>query len=203
MVRRALALLFLFAIPLSAAEVLTNDDIVKLVKAGLSPQTIEVKIETSATSFDTSTDALVALAKEGVPDVIIRAMVARGTKPAPPAAKPAPPAPPAAKPAKSTGIVRRYEVAVHRSKFAKCDTGELRVDGKGVKATHCGKGIDFDVAWSEITTVCHDYGFRGTIVFKTAKGEYRVSTTTPAEAKKIVEGIRDVRPSLEQREGCD
>lgn len=182
----------LFLLIFSAAEVLTNDDVVKLVKAGLSPSTIEVKIQTSQTAFDTSTDALVVLAKEGVPDSVIRAMIARGTTRRP-VASPSPRKTPS----------KRFDVAVHRSKYARCETGELRIDSKGVKSTHCGTGIDFDLAWGDVTAICHDYGFRGTIAFTTAKGEQRISTTTPAEAKKIVAAIREVRPSLAQREGCD
>ena len=45
-----------------------NADIVKLVKAGLSAETIEAKIAASDADFDTSTEALVALADAGVPD---------------------------------------------------------------------------------------------------------------------------------------
>lgn len=168
---------------------LTNADVVKLVKAGLSPATIEAKIETSATAFDTSTDALIALTKEGVPESVIRAMIARGARPAP---------------APTRTKTRRFDVSVHRdSKYARCDAGELRIDAKGVKSTHCGKGIDFGLAWSDITSVCYDYGFRGGIVFRTAKAEQRISTTTPAEAKEIVDAIRGVRPAVALREGCD
>src|ERR1043166_7995790 len=108
---------------------LTNADVVKLVKAGLSPAPIEAKIEASPTAFDTSTDALIALTKEGVPESVIRAMIAKGGRPAP---------------AQTRAKTRRFDVSVHRSKYARCDAGELRIDGKGVKTTHCGKGIDFD-----------------------------------------------------------
>ncbi len=101
---------------------LGNADIVKLVKAGLSAETIETKIASSETDFDTSTDALVALAGEGVPDRVIRAMIehdAPAVAPVPPVppVPPAPPAPPAPRMAS-----RRYDVTVHADQGSgKCD----------------------------------------------------------------------------------
>ncbi len=178
-----LLLLLLLTIPLTADEVLTNADVVKLVKAGLSAETIEAKIAASTGQFDISTDALVALARDGVPDRVIRAMVTAS----PEAGRTTPPV-------KRT-TSRRYDVAVHRDAYVKCDGAELRVDRRGVKSTRC-RGLDFDLTWSAITKVCYDYGFRGTIVFSTKSGEHRISTTTPAEAKRIVENIRGNAPAI-------
>jgi len=59
----------------SAPSPLTNDDIVKMVQAGLPTDVVVEKIKTSKTDFDTSTDALVNLKKEGVGSDIIRVMV--------------------------------------------------------------------------------------------------------------------------------
>jgi hypothetical protein len=58
---------------------LTNADVVKLVRAGLSADTIIAKIEGSATAFTIDIDSLVALAHEKVPDAVIRVMVERAT----------------------------------------------------------------------------------------------------------------------------
>ena len=196
-------LLLLFAM----AEVLTNDDVVKMSQAGLTPPTIETKIYATQVQFDTSTDALVALAKAGVPDVVIRAMIARQsqmaaptppTPPAPPApvAAPAAPAPPAA-----PSVVRRFDVSVHRNETDRCDGGELRLDSKGVKTSRC-RGVDFELAWDNIRSICYDYSFRGVVAFNTTRREYRVSTQTPAAARKIVEAIRDMRPVLTTRDSC-
>ena len=44
-----------------AQEVLTNQSVVKLHKAGLPAEVILAKIRSSRTSFDTSVDALVSL----------------------------------------------------------------------------------------------------------------------------------------------
>ncbi|HEV7767902.1 MAG TPA: hypothetical protein VGQ76_23065 [Thermoanaerobaculia bacterium] len=165
---------------------LGNADVVKLVKAGLSPETIEAKIASSETDFDTSTDALVALAGEGVPDRVIRAMIEHEkpaiVAPVPPV-PPTPPAPPAA----PRALARRYDVTVHADGGGKCEA-ELRVDGKGVKLSRC-RALDFTLAWGELDSVCYTYGFRGEVVLKTAAREHRISLVTPAEAKRLVEHL--------------
>jgi hypothetical protein len=58
-----------------AQEVLTNDGVVKMVKAGLPEAVIIQKIRSSERRFDTSTDALVRLKSAGVPDKVIEAML--------------------------------------------------------------------------------------------------------------------------------
>lgn len=56
-------------------SVLQNADVVGMVKAGLSESIIAAKIRASDTNFDTSTDALANLSKEGVPESVVVAMV--------------------------------------------------------------------------------------------------------------------------------
>jgi hypothetical protein len=51
-----------------AQEVLTNDSVVKMVKAGLPDAVIIQKIRVSERKFDTSADALIKLKGAGVPD---------------------------------------------------------------------------------------------------------------------------------------
>lgn len=64
-----------------SAELLTNETVISLVKAGLGPEAIQAKIGTSRGSFDTSTNALIALKQAGVPDVVIAAMLNRSKSP--------------------------------------------------------------------------------------------------------------------------
>jgi hypothetical protein len=187
-----------FAIVLLLFDVLTNADVIRLVKAGLSPATIEAKIAASETKFDTTTDGLVALAEADVPDPVIRAMIEHSITPPVPPVPPVPPAP-AAPPAPPAPGARRYEVAIHRDAHAKCDGAELRVDGRGVKAAGC-KELDFALGWDEVGSLCYDYGFRGTIVLTAGERQHRISTTTPAAAKRIVERIGVVRPGLVRSE---
>jgi hypothetical protein len=161
---------------------LGNADIVKLVKAGLSAETIETKIASSQTDFDTSTEALVELAGDGVPDRVIRAMIQHDG----PAVAPVPAVP------RTTS--RRYDVTVLAEGGGKCDA-ELRIDGKGIKASRC-RTLDFELVWRDLESVCYTYGFRGEVALKTHDRERRLSTTTPAEAKRLVEHIRMGAPKV-------
>lgn len=65
----------------SAAEQLTNETIVSLVKAGLGPETVVAKINATRGTYDTSTDALIRLKQAGVPDPVIAAMLNRSKSP--------------------------------------------------------------------------------------------------------------------------
>lgn len=56
-------------------EVMTNDQVIELTKAGLSQSIIIGKIRTSKTSFDLSTDSLIRLKQAGVSDEIVAAML--------------------------------------------------------------------------------------------------------------------------------
>lgn len=75
-----LTLTFALVLPTSDAEVLTNDDIQKLTSAGLPPAVIVAKIASSESDFDTSVDALVALATGGVDGSVIEAMTTAGVE---------------------------------------------------------------------------------------------------------------------------
>ena len=72
------AALLVMSSPL-AAETLTNDAVVSLVKAGLGIDTVVAKVSASANTFDVSTAQLVALKGEGVPDPVIAAMLRAST----------------------------------------------------------------------------------------------------------------------------
>lgn len=68
-------LLVLVVTSVGAQEVLSNDSVIAMKKAGLSDAVILAKIRSSQAKFDTSTQALVALKQAGVPDAVIEAMV--------------------------------------------------------------------------------------------------------------------------------
>jgi hypothetical protein len=57
------------------AQVLTNKDVVDMMKAGLTADIIVAKIKSSETNFDTSPAALAELKAANVPDSVILAMV--------------------------------------------------------------------------------------------------------------------------------
>lgn len=84
----ALALATTMALPAGAApreeaeprpEVMTNADVVALIRAGLSEEVILSKIAVSASEFDISTDALLDLKRQAIPEAVIGAMVVHGT----------------------------------------------------------------------------------------------------------------------------
>jgi hypothetical protein len=79
---------------LAAQQVMNNDSVVKLVKAGLSDDLIVATINGSPGTYDTSTDGIIALKTAGASDKVIAAIIARAAAPATP-----PPAPPVAAPA--------------------------------------------------------------------------------------------------------
>src|SRR5437868_7632938 len=56
-------------------EVLTNASVINLYKKGLSASIILSKIKTSKSNFDVSTNGLINLKEEKIPDEIVNAMV--------------------------------------------------------------------------------------------------------------------------------
>jgi hypothetical protein len=99
------------AVGVQAQEVLTNDSVLSMKKAGLSDPIIVAKIRSSQTKFDLSTQALVGLKQAGVSDQIIEAMLGHagpgGAASAPAAAAVAPGARPA------TGMPQAREAVFH------------------------------------------------------------------------------------------
>src|SRR4029450_3208881 len=93
--------------PASAQEVMTNETVIQMVKAGFSESVILAKMRSSQTKFDTRTDALIELKKAGVPEKVMQAIGSGGATPAsaPAAAAPAAsgPAPAMAAPAPQSG----------------------------------------------------------------------------------------------------
>jgi hypothetical protein len=69
----------------TAEEVLTNDTVVDMVRAGLPEAVIIQKIRTAPRKFDTSTAALIQLKGAGVPGQVIEAMVMEPGLASPPA----------------------------------------------------------------------------------------------------------------------
>jgi hypothetical protein len=57
---------------------LTNEDVVRMVKAGLAESTIFLAIEQNPTDFDTTPDALISLRGQGVSEKVLDAMLAAG-----------------------------------------------------------------------------------------------------------------------------
>ncbi len=113
MIRVVLVLALVAAVSLSlpgatslAQEVLTNDSVIQMVKAGLPEAVVIAKIKSTSTKFDLKTDSLVGLKKAGVSDKVLEAMVAAGSGSA--SSTTAMPAPPA--PAMAAGALKNQDV---------------------------------------------------------------------------------------------
>ncbi len=86
-------LLAVFTLPVGAQDVMTNESVIKLVKAGLGEETILAVVSQQPGAYSLKPDNLVALKEAGVSDKIIAALVAKGQAKAKPAADASGPAP--------------------------------------------------------------------------------------------------------------
>ena len=113
------------AVPVTAQEVLTNDSVISMVKAGLPNSVIVGKIRSTEKKFDLTTNGLVGLKKAGVPDQVIEAMM--GPAPAPAAGGTAAASTAAARPsetvAATTQKLRDRDVIYHvdREKYVELE----------------------------------------------------------------------------------
>jgi hypothetical protein len=98
----------------AAQEVLTNDNVISMVKAGLAEGVVIQKIRTSQRKFDTSTDGLIKLKAAGVSDKIVEAMITGGA-----------PAAPAASAATSSADPTISHVSPAGTKLLKATRGEM------------------------------------------------------------------------------
>ncbi len=75
-------------VPSAIADTIRNNqDLIKLIKAGLGEAVVLQAIDSSTSKLDTSTDALIALKKSGASDAVIRRVLMRSS---PPPSAPAP-----------------------------------------------------------------------------------------------------------------
>ena len=81
--KNILAVVFLALCPLLliAQQVMNNNSIIKLVKAGLSDDLIVSTINGSAGAYDTSADGIIALKTAGASDKVVAAIVAKASAP--------------------------------------------------------------------------------------------------------------------------
>lgn len=80
-IRRSTLLVLMALVWPFAALALTNQDVIKMQKAGLAEQTILLAIKPDNAEFDTSPDALVELKNAGVSDRVIQKMLAPNAAP--------------------------------------------------------------------------------------------------------------------------
>jgi hypothetical protein len=152
---RVLALcVVLFVGSVAAQEMLNNDAVIAMKRAGLSDAVILAKIRSSQSKFDVSTQALVGLKQAGLSDQIIEAMVGHsgpgGAIAAPPAA--------GARGAGLTGLPSGRDTIFH-----------LR-DGQYVELSAAIASLETNFAF---------FQSKSEIVLKGRKASYRVSDRQP------------------------
>lgn len=81
----AFAFVFLSSL-LIAQQEMTNDSVIKMTKAGLSPEIVASSVKSQPGHYDVSADGLIALKKAGVGDAVISAILAHNATPGSPAA---------------------------------------------------------------------------------------------------------------------
>jgi len=85
-----LCLIFLFcSSPVVAAEILTNEAVVTMVKAGFGDDVIVGKVRLTQGQYDLSTNGLLRLKADGVSEVVIKAMIEASASGGAPGRKPA------------------------------------------------------------------------------------------------------------------
>jgi hypothetical protein len=159
-----LLILCVFACFAGAQETLTNDSILKMVKAGVGEDVIIGMINSQAGKYSTGVDDVIALKAAGVPDKVISAMMAKASAgPAKPAAETAKPE---AQPAPS-GIARflptRFEKVHYLMKLpgenkAKEVEGSLVFDGaeKSVRFVAEDDPASFQIRYPSITGMLYE-----------------------------------------------
>lgn len=145
-----LVLLLGIAVPCMAqsekSTVLTNADVVRMVKAGISESIIEREIQMSETSFSTSPSALIELKKHGISDGILAAMLdsrAGGGMPATAAAGPPAGLAPYGNP--GPHHLPNFEADLRVNSTAQ---GKLSVGRNQIKLERSGVPV-FDLKWKE------------------------------------------------------
>src|SRR5215467_7738185 len=152
-----LAVLALFgATSLTAQEVLTNQSLVSMKKAGLSDSIIISKIKSSQTKFDASTQGLIGLKNAGLSDQVIEAVVNAGSA-APATAAPAPAAP--AAPAAAAAPAASRETIVHL------------VAGKAVEMVPANASMEFSTGF---------FDSKSELVLRGRKAQYRITDKKPS-----------------------
>ncbi len=75
--------IMMFAAQGQSEKILTNEDVLELIEAGLSSDLVVTMIETSRSEFDTDLTTILELKKREVPDTVLQAMVKAAAAPKP------------------------------------------------------------------------------------------------------------------------
>ncbi len=206
----ALALAAISGAAAAAEAPLTNADIVRLVKAGVSAETIVAKIQTSEVAFAADTDSLVALANEKVPDAVIQAMMARTAATAPPAAAPTTAPAPAPEQAKAE-VTKVVVQGIYRTRGICTARGEVTMTPHAFvfkaleKSPVCSEEAfgqsSTEFAWADVSRICFEYAATGAVQVWLKDGHDMSFKATRAEMEDLAARIKSLRPDLPMRCG--
>ena len=213
----------LVCVAVAAAEPpLTNADVLRLVRAGVSADAIVAKIQSSATAFKLDTDSLIALAGEKVPDSVIKAMMASAPAaptPAAPAPSPAPAAPaPSAVNVTPTAVespkVEVTEVVIkgiYRTRGICTARGDVTmnvkrftfkpVDTSPLCSEEAFGKTAAEFAWDDVTRLCFEYAASGAVQVWLKDGTDMSFKAMRGAMEDIAGRIKALRPDLAIR--CD
>jgi len=193
-----LAVVFLAICPLVVAQqVLNNDSIIKLVKAGLSDDLIVSTINASPGAYDTTADGIIALKSAGASDKVVAAIVQKSAAPPPPPIQAAAPAPAAATPSSGMATVYIYRHKKFEGSALKpsvfCDSTNLGRVASGrfleVKVPAGEHVFHADLEHANVTVNLEagkDYYFIAEVQVGFWKGHFRLMIIMPEQGKSDV-----------------
>ena len=197
---RAISALFMvFAIVASCSLVsaqdssaLTNEDVIKLVKAGLPSAVILAKISSSRTDFDTSVDALLALSTQGIPPDVLTAM-AEASKQAPaPSTSPVAPAPPAASAQTGTATIRQSASVAANVRTNFVGTATAQTDPYTPDQIRAAMAIGADGGTDSLADACEAATRRGGLLGRVAGSRAVQSALRARAGRYISRGVVEV-----------
>ncbi len=152
--RIALGIALSVAAAASGEAPLTNADVVGMVDAGLGQATIIAKIKASPTDFKLDTASLAVLTQQGVPDVVIQAMIERQSPSAQDAAAALWPRDDARR--VWGDVVRAVDRCRSRGEAMLFDTGVQFAPVED--STACvDTATAFALTWDQVDTICFKY----------------------------------------------
>jgi hypothetical protein len=183
--------LLLIGSALAAQQVLNNEAVLKLVKAGLSDDLIITTINASPGQYDTSASGIIALKDGGASEKVISTVVSKSAGPS--ADTPSLTARPASQPG-GTGTVHIYRYkqyvgsALHPSVY--CDetrlarmSGGRYLDVKVPAGTHTLYADDKQAGAVVSVEPGKDYYFRADLQEGFWKGHFRLNMVQPEQGK--------------------
>lgn len=162
---------------------MTNNDVIKLVKAGMSEDLIVNLIAKSDAAFDTSTNAVIMLSKKGVSQRIISAMITSGNEGTISNPK-----------AKDQSLTPQKEGAMNGLK-AGGQSGVQKINPEEVVFFDNGQEKTMAYIIPETRTAARALGFGGVATYTVMRGDHAQLRTTDKTPSFLVSVPKNVQPN--------